>query len=123
MNTQLIMPQEVEVFYVIPAIRREMALAMKAAGKKQKDIAKLLCVKESTISHYVNEKRAVELKLNGRIKGAVADSVGRVRDKTSLIGEMQKLLRLVIEENALCELHRKLADIPKTCDLCFFRLK
>lgn len=49
MKTQLIMPQEVEVFYAIPALRREMAFAMKASGKKQKEIAKLLCVEESTI--------------------------------------------------------------------------
>lgn len=123
MNAQLIMPQEVEVFYVIPALRREMALAMKAAGKKQKAIAGLLCVKESTISQYINEKRATWLQFNDKIRSAVANSVARVQDKVSLIEETQKLLRLVKDENALCEIHRALADVPETCNVCVFKLK
>jgi len=123
MKTQLIMPQEIEVFYVIPAIRREMALAMKAAGKKQKDIAKLLCVEESTISQYITNKRAAKLKLNDRIKNAVSASVKKIHDKISLVRETQKLLKLIKEENALCEIHRAVADMPKACDTCVLKVQ
>ena len=34
MNLPLKHPQEIEVWYVLPAIRKELALALKAQGKK-----------------------------------------------------------------------------------------
>ncbi len=105
MKSELLMPQEVEVFYVIPAIRRELAIAMKASGKRQKEIAKLLCVKESTISQYITEKRGTDMKFNDRIKRAVAESSKKVNDRTTLVDEMQRLLYLVKEEKVLCFAH------------------
>lgn len=115
------MPQEVEVFYVIPTIRRELAFAMKAAGKKQKEIAELLCVKESTISQYLNDKRATEVKLNEQLKSAATAAAARVKDKVTLIAETQKLLGLIKEGKTLCEIHRSIANIPKSCDVCFLK--
>lgn len=117
------MPQEVEVFYVIPALRREMAVAMKASGKKQKDIAKLLCVEESTISQYLNNKRAAKMNLNDKIKRDVADSVKKIQNKVDLIVETQKLLALAKNENALCEIHRAIVKLPESCDDCIVKLK
>ena len=119
MKMQLTMPQEVEVFYVIPAIRRELAITMKAAGKKQKEIAKLLCVEESTISQYLNDKRAVDIKFNDEIKQQVADSASNIHDRISFIGESQKLLKLIKEDRTLCQVHRAVAGLPKSCDVCF----
>ena len=121
MKSQLIMPQEFEVFYVLPGIRREMALAMKASGKKQTEIAKLLCVEESTISQYVNGARASKLKLNEKIKAAVAESVRKVHDNVSLIRETRKVLSLLMKENVTCELHKVMAKLPDDCNVCFKR--
>ena len=121
MKTELLMPQEVEVFYVIPAIRRELATVMKASGIKQKDIAKLLFVKESTISQYMTEKRAAEMKFSQKVKEAVALSANAIKDRVSLVAETQKLLRLVKEEKALCQIHTSISNIPKTCDVCFLK--
>ena len=119
MKTQLIMPQEFEVFYVLPGIRREMALAMKAAGKKQKDIAKLLCVEESTVSQYVNDGRATKLKLSKKIKDAVAESSRNIHDNVSLIRETRKVLSLLMKENVTCKLHKLIAKLPDDCKVCF----
>ena len=121
MKTQLIMPQEVEVFYVIPTVRRELSIAMKASGKKQKDIAKLLCVEESTISQYLSNKRASKFKLNNKVKEAVALAIKKIDGKLSLISETQKLLKLIKEENTLCEIHHAIYNIPKSCDVCFVK--
>ena len=46
------MPQEVEVWYVIPSIRRELALAMIEKGRTQKSIAKMLGVTEPAVTQY-----------------------------------------------------------------------
>ncbi len=95
------MPQEMEVFYTLPAIRREMAIAMKAAGRKQKDIAKLLCVEESTISQYMNDKRAARLKLDEKVREEAEKAVERVTDRAGFIRETQKLLELA-RKRTLC---------------------
>ncbi len=94
MKERLMMPQEIEVFYILPAIRKEMAMAMKAAGRKQKEIAKLLCVEESTISQYMNDKRAARLKLDEKVREEAGKSAGRVNDRAGFIRETQKLLEL-----------------------------
>ena len=44
MVNRVLQPQELEVFYVIPALRREFSLRLKESGKSQKDIAKVLGV-------------------------------------------------------------------------------
>ena len=58
---KLIHPQEVEVFYLLPAIRRDIAISFKEAGMDQKQIAKVLGVSEPSVSHYFNSKRATEV--------------------------------------------------------------
>mgnify|MGYP001577863493 FL=1 len=38
-NHDLLQPQEIEVYYIIPAIRRQLAMYMKLSGMKQNKIA------------------------------------------------------------------------------------
>jgi uncharacterized protein len=121
MKAELLMPQEVEVFYALPAIRKELATAMKASGKKQKEIAKLLCVKESTISQYMSEKRASGMKFNDTIKQAAAEAAGRITDRVTLIQATQKLLNLIKEEKILCGFHMERIALPKGCCVCFVK--
>jgi len=55
-------PQEVEVWYVIPAIKRELSKSMmKDNGLSQKNVATLLGVTEAAVSQYINSKRANEV--------------------------------------------------------------
>ena len=87
------MPQEIEVFYTLPAIRREMAIAMKAAGRKQKEIARLLCVKESTVSQYMKDKKAVKITLDETLKKDAAKAAERIDGQAGFIKETQRLLQ------------------------------
>ena len=116
---QIIQPQEVEVFYILPAIRSGMAAALKEQGMKQKDIAKLLCVQESTISQYLSSKRAAEVKFDNAVDKEIAAAVKRIRTKEDLIRETQLVLDMVKKENILCRIHREVADIKENCDVCF----
>ena len=119
MKLQIIQPQEVEVFYILPAIRSRMASALKGQGMKQKDIAGLLCVQESTISQYLSSKRAAEVKFNGAIDKEIEAAVKRIRTKDDLIRETQKILELAREERILCNVHKSVADIQHNCEVCF----
>lgn len=119
MKLQIIQPQEVEVFYILPAIRSSMAAALKKQGVRQKEIAELLCVQESTISQYLSSKRAADVKFTGHITGEVAAAVKKIKTKEDLIRETQRILEMVREEKILCNVHKAVADVPSGCDVCF----
>ena len=50
--------QELEVWYILPAIRKAFAIEMIRQGIPQKRIAVLLGVTSAAISQYKNDKRA-----------------------------------------------------------------
>src|SRR5574341_1255670 len=98
MVNRLLQPQEIEVFYVLPAVRRELATCMKSAGKPQKEIAMLLGVTEPAVSQYMSSKRASLLKFNDKVKAAICESSKRITSELSLMREMQRLLTIIRNE-------------------------
>lgn len=119
MVNRLLQPQEIEVFYVLPAIRRELALAMKSAGKSQKEIAKLLGVTEPAISQYMSQKRASSLKFSEKICAHIGESAARITSEMALMREVQRLLHIIRDERVVCQLHEKLSPSVKNCNVCF----
>ncbi len=107
------------MFYVLPAVRRELATAMKAVGRSQKEIAKLLGVTEPAVSQYMSSKRASMLKFNDKLKKAIGESAGRITNEVSLMREIQLLLNLVRNERVVCQVHAVLGGAPNNCNVCF----
>jgi len=63
------LPQEIEVWYVIPALRRELAKALTLKHKlSQKEAAELLGISEAAVSQYIKEKRAKQIKFTRQDK-------------------------------------------------------
>jgi len=116
----LVQPQEIEVWYVLPAIRRELAKTLKEAGQSQKSIAQLLNVTEAAVSQYFNVKRAKEVKFNKEILTEVKKAAERImKDSDAMIPETQRLLELAWEHNLVCELHKAhCSGLPKNCTWC-----
>lgn len=113
------MPQEIEVWYVLPAIRREIAKYMLASGLKQKEIAKYLNLTEPAVSQYLKSKRAKEIKFNKKIKSQIKKSAELIiQNKSKVINEIQKCCRLVKKEGILCKLHRGNSAAIKKCRAC-----
>ena len=119
MKLQIIQPQEVEVFYILPAIRSRMAAAMKKLGMSQKDIARLLCVQESTISQYLSSKRAADVKFNDHVDKEISAAAEKIKTKGDLIRETQSILKMIRSEKVICKVHESVADLPAGCDACF----
>jgi len=119
MVNRLLQPQEIEVFYVLPAIRRELATCMKSAGKPQKEIAKLLGVTEPAVSQYMSSKRASMLKFNDKLKSAICESSKRITSEVSLMREVQRLLHLIRNERVVCQIHESMGAALKNCNVCF----
>lgn len=116
---RLLQPQEIEVFYVLPALRKELAIVMKANGKSQKEIAKLLAVTEPAVSQYMSSKRASILKFSDKIKEVIKISANNITSENTLMREMQNLVKLIRDERVVCQIHESLGGAPKNCNVCF----
>ena len=57
MGKKLLQPQEIEVFYVLPALKRYLSIYMKENGLNQSEIAIMLDLEKAAVSQYINNKR------------------------------------------------------------------
>jgi hypothetical protein len=119
-NLKVLYPQEVEVFYLLPTLRRELAFAFKDEGMSQKDIAGILQVTEAAVSQYMSEKRAAEVTLPAKTRAAVREAAKRIAEGSRLLAEIQGLMRLLREDGTLCKVHHAVnGDLPRNCNTCF----
>tara|TARA_B100001971_G_C18193180_1_gene539878 strand:+ start:474 stop:833 length:360 start_codon:yes stop_codon:yes gene_type:complete len=115
------MPQEIEVWYLIPALRRELTkIFIEDYDMSQKQVSGILSVTESAVSQYLKSKRAQELKFSEK-------EVEEIKKTAKLIHEdrehtLEHLYGLCVRLrgcSSLCELHKKHdSNLPKNCDLC-----
>ncbi|MCD4666600.1 helix-turn-helix domain-containing protein [archaeon] len=116
----MIQPQELEVWYVIPSIRKGFAQHMLKKGLSQKEIAKKLRITEAAISYYLKNKRAKELKFDKHINKEIGKSADRIiKNSDLLMKEIQRICKIVKITKVLCKLHRKHdKHLAKECSIC-----
>lgn len=112
-------PQEIEVWYILPAIRKELVVALKKKGKPQKEIAKLLNITEAAVSQYVSEKRAKEISFPQEVKEFIEKSAEKIVDSESAFHQIQKINDFIKKSKALCQLHAQIEGDLKGCDVCY----
>ncbi|MBC8500186.1 MAG: hypothetical protein H8D38_00285 [DPANN group archaeon] len=117
-NLKLMQPQEIEVLYILPTIRRELTFEMKRFGLEQKKIAELLCVTEAAISQYLNSKRATKVKFSKDVLKIIKNSAKKIINKETMISETQDILKMLKEKGLTCDVHKELADLPDDCLYC-----
>ncbi len=111
--------QELEVWYVIPAIRREIALAMKSKGLKQVEIANKLGITKAAVNQYLSGKRGAEVSLNSRIKERINHIADEINNSSDSIKYIQYLLNLSRNEKIACQIHRSFDKNFDNCNVCF----
>jgi predicted transcriptional regulator len=116
MKRQLLHPQEIEVFYILPSIRRYLVQFMKERGLKQHDIAQLLEINDATISQYLSEKRGHQIDFQSPLLEEIKKSAEKIHDRFTLLNETQRLLKLVRQTRVLCQVHRQFSNVPSVCD-------
>ncbi len=120
MHQKLVYPQEIEVWYILPAIRRELAAAMSSKGLQQKEIAAIMGVTEAAVSQYMNSKRALEIKFNEKLNADIAKAAGRIMaDNDLIMQETQRLVNGAWQERHVCKLCNEHNNTPKSCGVCF----
>ena len=112
-------PQEIEVWYILPAIRRELVIALKNKGYTQKKIAEFLNVTESAISQYTKEKRAKKIQLNEKVKKFIQKTAEKISDSKTAYQQIHKVSEFIRDSKALCEIHMQVEGNLEGCDVCY----
>ena len=104
-----LLPQEIEVWYIIPKLRKEMALRfIKKYGLTYEKTGEILGVTKAAISQYTKNKRANKIKLSSEMKKEVEYAVDRIYKKeSSALIEIQRLLRKMKETKCACDVCKK----------------
>lgn len=113
-------PQEIEVWYVLPAIRRELCKVLINKYKKsQKECADMLGLTEAAVSQYKKEKRAKDVVFNNKILNEIEKSARVINDnQKKLMNELHRLSNLINMKKIVCGIHREKSEIPSKCKIC-----
>tara|TARA_Y100000310_G_C20595380_1_gene770237 strand:+ start:750 stop:1106 length:357 start_codon:yes stop_codon:yes gene_type:complete len=115
-----LMPQEIEVWYIIPSIRRELAKALKGKGLPQKEIALTLGITEPAVSQYLHDKRASGIEFDEKLLKLVNKSAEiLIQDPKRTVNEIQLILGNIRNSKLMCEVHRKYDSELGDCEVCF----
>ncbi len=99
------LPQEIEVWYVIPAIRREMAVCFSREHKVSYDnIASMMGLTKAAISQYIAGKRVEKIKIHPKALDEVKISCNRiVKNKSNTVKEISRVLDIIKKKKLHCE--------------------
>lgn len=118
------MPQEIEVRYILPAIRRELArVFIQDHRLSQKQAAKMLGLTEAAVSQYQHSKRAKEVVFSDKVINEVKASANKIlaekNSRQRVIAEMYRISGLTSVRQILCDLHRSQSKDLANCNVCF----
>lgn len=121
-NYKLLQPQEIEVWFILPAIRRELSIVMKELRLDQKTIAGILGISAAAVSNYFTAKRAKTIKFNQDIKDKISVAAKEIiKDPKKVIPEIQNLLNSTEIRRVVCDIHREHCSISPECEVCFIK--
>ncbi len=100
-----LLPQEIEVWYIIPAIRKELAtLLTKEYGFSYEKAGKAIGVSKPAVSQYLSNKRANKVCLDKKTSEEVKKSAKRIaKDVSVSMTEMQRLLKYMKDNHCSCD--------------------
>ncbi|MBI5871944.1 transcriptional regulator [archaeon] len=114
-------PQEIEVWYILPAVRKGLARELVRIGTKQKEIALILGITEPAVSQYLSKKRGAVAKfskgLNEKIKAFARKIIKGKNAKVECLRAIQEICEAIRKEGCLCRIHKKMGAL-KTCKIC-----
>ena len=99
------LPQEIEVWYIIPAVRKELAkLLTKEYELSYEKAGKILGISKAAVSQYLSDKRANKIKLNTLTKKEIAISAKILFENPKLaIQEIQRILKYMKDSKCSCD--------------------
>lgn len=113
-------PSELEVWYVLPGIHRELSKYLKTeVGLRQKAIAEILELSPAAVSYYIRNERAKEIFFPEEINNRIYLSAQKIYENpSSYFGEVHTILNLIRETGALCQIHKEKGRMRNNCTVC-----
>ncbi len=119
-------PQEIEVWYIMPAIRKELCRVLLTKHKlTQKEIAKRLNITGAAVSQYKKDKRGQHVNLPEGVLSEINQSAAKIADETSTVfRETQNILNHIRDTSTICDIHKMLDDnVESDCKECILHQK
>lgn len=119
-------PQEIEVWYIMPAIRKELCnILLDKHNFNQKEIAKLLNITEAAVSQYKKEKRGQHVKLPESVLSELNISARKiVDDESTVFRETQNILNHIRNTSTICDIHKIIDEsVESDCKECILHQK
>lgn len=114
-----LLPQHIELWYIIPAIRREFAIEMARQEIKNVEIAEILGVTKAAVSQYFSKTRAVEFRFDAEITNEIKESTIRIIDKRNSNEEIQRIINIMWQNKSICKFHHLKEKLDNNCNICF----
>jgi len=100
-----VLSQEIEVWYIIPAIRKNIAVCLiKDFDYSYDKVGTAIGVSKAAVSQYVKNKRASKIFLSKKIDPELAKSCKLISEgKSNAVVEIKRILEVIREKNLPCE--------------------
>lgn len=104
-----LLPQEMEVWYIIPAIRKELAkILTKKYDLSHEKAGEILGISKAAVSQYLSKKRANKIKFPKEIKIHLNVSARLlVKNPQQGLREIEKILKKIKEKRVSCDVCKK----------------
>ena len=115
-------PCEIVVWYVIPAIRSELAKELLNLGMKQKDVSELMDITQPAVSQYITDKRGSGIKLGEDVRIMVKEFAFELSNgdatKADLIPRTCNICKHVQTSDVLEQLGISKSELGEDCESC-----
>jgi len=103
------LPQEIEVWYILPAIRREIAtFLIKKHKLTYEKTGAILGISKAAVSQYISKKRANNFKIPLSVVKEIEESSDIiVKDNKKALSEIGRILKLLKETKCSCGVCKK----------------
>ena len=115
-------PCEIVVWYVIPAIRSELAKELLNLGMRQKDVSELMDITQPAVSQYITDKRGSGIKLDEDVRGMIKKFAKELSEgeatKADLISRTCSICKNVKTSDVLKQLNIDKSELGEDCQTC-----
>lgn len=104
-----LLPQEVEVWYIIPKIRKDLSvLFVKKYELSYEKVGAILGISKAAVCQYLSNKRANKITLSNEIKKEIEKSAKLIMDKKSNgVMEIERILGRMRATKSSCDVCKK----------------
>lgn len=113
------LPQEIEVWYIIPMIRKTLAKHLVEDYKlSYEKTGNILGISKAAVSQYMNNKRANKIKLSAEVQSEIKKSAKILHENPRMaVMEIERILTLMKTKKCSCDVCKKYnKDVLNYCN-------